>query len=469
MIKPVILWTDALIFLLAAVVVAFILYARNKPHISTPWKRVFSGKIAAASVIVLLAFILVGLLDSLHYRLPLAGNGDNGEVHYAGEVLSVLDVLVGPLRTQVEKTYSAPFATHLFTMETIELEDGSKVRDYPRLLYGASSLGVTGAGRAGDILQRCLLAIVETLLATGLLLFIVSAWSGRRRGPSAAVRVRGILQDDTTIAWRTILLTLSLLLLLFFLAVNLAGAYHVLGTDKVGQDVLYLSLKSIRTGLVIGTLTTLIMLPFAIFTGILAGYARGWIDDVVQYIYTTLNSIPGVLLIAAAILMLQVFIANHADYFETTVERADIRLLFLCIILGITSWTGLCRLLRGEALKLREAEYIQAAVCFGVAHGRIITRHILPNVMHVVLITVVLDFSGLVLAEAVLSYVGVGVDPTMNSWGNMINGARLEMAREPVVWWSLLAAFLFMFILVLAANLFSDAVRDAFDPRTRTR
>ena len=469
MIKPVILWTDALIFLLAAVVVAFILYARNKPHIRAPWKRVFSGKIAAASLIVLLAYVLVGLLDSLHYRLPLAGNGNNGEVHYAGEVLSVLDALVGPLRTQVEKTYSAPFATHLFTMETIELEDGSKVRDYPRLLYGGGSLGATGTGRAGDILQRSLLAVVETVLATGLLLFTVSALLGRRRRQSAGVTIREILLNTTTVPWRTILATLSLLLLLFFLAVNLAGAYHVLGTDKVGQDVFYLSLKSIRTGLVIGTLTTLIMLPFAIFTGILAGYARGWIDDVVQYVYTTLNSIPGVLLIAAAILMLQVFIANHADYFETTVERADIRLLFLCVILGITSWTGLCRLLRGEALKLREAEYIQAAMCFGVAHGKIITRHILPNVMHVVLITVVLDFSGLVLAEAVLSYVGVGVDPTMNSWGNMINGARLEMAREPVVWWSLLAAFLFMFILVLAANLFSDAVRDAFDPRTRTR
>ena len=104
------------------------------------------------------------------------------------------------------------------------------------------------------------------------------------------------------------------------------------------------------------------MLPFAILMGIVAGYARGWIDDVVQYVYTTLNSIPHVLLIAAAILMPQVYMANHPDLFETTVERADIRLLFLCIILGMTSWTGLCRLLRGEALKLREAEYIQAAV-----------------------------------------------------------------------------------------------------------
>ena len=109
--------------------------------------------------------------------------------------------------------------------------------------------------------------------------------------------------------------------------------------------------------------------------------------------------------------------------------RADLRLLFLCLILGITSWTGLCRYLRGETLKLRAVEYVQAATAFGVTHFRIMSRHLLPNVMHIVLITVVLDFSGLVLAEAVLSYVGVGVDPSMNSWGNMINRARLEMAR----------------------------------------
>jgi peptide/nickel transport system permease protein len=144
-------------------------------------------------------------------------------------------------------------------------------------------------------------------------------------------------------------------------------------------------------------------------------------------------------------------------------------LLVLCLILGVTSWTGLCRLLRGESLKLREMEYIQAAQAFGVSGFRIITRHILPNVMHIVLIAVVMDFSGLVLAEAVLSYVGVGVDPTMISFGTMINSARLEMAREPMVWWSLAAAFVFMLMLVLSANLFADAVRDAFDPRIRGR
>jgi peptide/nickel transport system permease protein len=247
----------------------------------------------------------------------------------------------------------------------------------------------------------------------------------------------------------------------------LASGYHVLGTDKVGQDVLYLALKSIRTALVIGTLTTLIMLPFAVLLGIAAGYLKGWVDDVIQYVYTTLNSIPSVLLIVAAVLMMQVYIDSHAELFPTAVERADLRLLFLCIILGVTTWTGLARLLRGEALKLRELDYIQAARAFGVRHARIMTRHILPNVMHIVLISLVLDFSALVLTEAVLSYIGVGVDPTMNSFGTLINSARLEMSRDPMVWWTLAAAFGFMLVLVLAANLFADAVRDAFDPRVR--
>ena len=103
-----------------------------------------------------------------------------------------------------------------------------------------------------------------------------------------------------------------------------------------------------------------------------------------------------------------------------------------------------------------------------MSNWRIIIRHILPNLMHIVIIALVMDFSGLVLAEAVLSYVGIGVDPTMTSFGTMINAARMELAREPMVWWSLMSAFIFMFVLVLAANLFADGVRDAFDPRARS-
>jgi peptide/nickel transport system permease protein len=256
---------------------------------------------------------------------------------------------------------------------------------------------------------------------------------------------------------------------IFFIIIllyDLSLQYYVLGTDKVGVDVLYKSIKSIRTGILIGTLTTIVMLPFAIFLGIFAGYIGGLVDDIIQYIYTTLNSIPSVLLIASAILMLQVYMANNPMNFENIYERADLRLFFLCMILGLTSWTGLCRLLRGESMKLKEVEYVQASKTFGLNKFSIMIRHIVPNIMHIVIITVVLDFSALVLAEAVLSYVNIGVDPTTYSWGNMINAARLEMSKEPVVWWSLFSAFMFMFILVLFANLFSDVVRDAFDPRS---
>ncbi|MEK7768493.1 MAG: ABC transporter permease, partial [Pseudomonadota bacterium] len=300
------------------------------------------------------------------------------------------------------------------------------------------------------------------------LVVLLSASLARRGNARFLPTLSAIRRGATEIPWNAVLVMLVLILSLLGAALALSIHYHIFGTDKVGQDVFYQSLKSIRTGLVIGTLTTLMMLPFALLLGIMAGYFRGWVDDVIQYIYTTLSSIPGVLLIAAAVLMMQVYMETHPELFDTIAARADLRLLFLCIILGVTSWTGLCRLLRGETLKLREMEYIQAAHAFGVSHWRIISRHILPNVMHIVLIATVMDFSGLVLAEAVLSYVGVGVDPSMISFGTMINAARLEMAREPMVWWALLSAFSFMFALVLSANLFADAVQDAFNPRVRT-
>lgn len=221
-----------------------------------------------------------------------------------------------------------------------------------------------------------------------------------------------------------------------------------------------------RTALVIGLVPTLVTLPIGIVLGLSAGYFRGKVDDVIQYVYTTVSAIPGVLLIAAAVLSIQVMIDNHPEWFATAVERGDVRLLALCLILGMTSWTGIARLLRGEALKMREYDYVQAARAFGVGATQILMRHILPNVFPIILITLVMEFSSLVLAEAVLSYIGIGVDPTMFSFGLMINNARMELSREPVVWWSLTAAFLFMVLLVLAANLLADAVRDALDPRS---
>lgn len=466
-ILPVLLWTDALIYLLLVVVIVFIVIARRKEHLREPWREVLRSKMAMASLVILLAYVAVGLLDSLHFRSALPDTGaSNQRVDYSTEVLSVLDVLATPLRARTEKTYSAPFATHSYAKETVARPDGTQVREFPRLQFGGAHLQDPLAQRGGDILVRSLQAVAWGVLVWLAVSLAVIAALARRSAVSLRRACSDVAHGQTAVPWHVILLTLGVLILLIAWAVGLSGYYHIFGTDKVGQDVLYAALKSIRTGLVIGTLTTLVTLPFAML-GVLAGYFSGWVDDVVQYIYTTLNSIPDVLLIAAAILMLQVYIANHSDQFETTIQRADLRLLFLCIILGITNWTGLARLLRGETLKLREMDYVQAAVALGTRHSAVIWRHLIPNVMHIILITVVLSFSGLVLAEAVLSYVGVGVDPSTISWGNMINSARMEMAREPMVWWSLLAAFIFMFTLVLSANLFADRVRDAFDPRLR--
>lgn len=474
-ILPVVLWTDALIFLLLAAAVAFGFYAARREPLRAPWRQIRQRPVAMAAMVILLAYVGVGLVDSVHFKRKLPSTESGAEsthrqsAQYSPEVVSLLDAMTDRLRKNVERTYSAPLATHAYAKETVEMPDGTQARVFPRLKFGGTHLADPEKEWSRDVilasLRGGLLGLVAAVALNTLFIFGLS----RRHRARTGAMARTILKGKSDTAWRATLGTISLLIVLSGIALSLSGQYHLFGTDKVGQDVFYLSLKAIRTGLVIGTVTTLVMLPFAVLLGIAAGYFRGWVDDVIQYIYTTLSSVPGVLLIAAAVLILQVYMDQNADAFTSVTQRADIRLLFLCVILGVTGWIGLCRLLRGETLKLREMDYVQAATALGVGSWRIIIRHILPNVMHIVLISVVLDFSGLVLAEAVLSYVGVGVDPAMISWGNMINSARMEMAREPIVWWSLVAAFVFMFGLVLSANLFSDAVRDALDPRLRGR
>ncbi len=389
---PVILATDLIVYLLIALIVYAGFAVRRKGYLANAWRQIRMNRLALLSMFVLSLYILIALMDSIRWRDPVlredgtVARAGDGSIIYSSQALSLFDRVFSGMRTRTEKTFSAPFATRLYVKETIELPDGTIVRDYPPLKY-----------------------------------------PGR----------------------------------------------HWLGTDKVGNDVLFLALKGVRTGVVIGTGTTIIIIPFAIFFGVMAGYFGGFIDDIIQYIYTTLSSIPSVLLIVAFMLIFgeegyQGGLITERDLYFKVLVPSD-RLFWLCVIMGITSWTDLCRLLRGETLKLRELEYVQAARAFGLSHLRILYRHIVPNVMHIVLIVFVLQFSGLVLAEAVLSYIGIGVGPEMGSWGNMINTARLELSREPVVWWNLLGAFIFMFGLVLPANIFGDAVRDALDPRLRIR
>jgi len=325
---PVLLWSDLLIWLLvvAAVMLGW-LSARNPP-LRAAWRRVGRSRPGMAAATLLIAFVLVGLLDSLHYRPRLAGKAEEGAAQtaqkpaaYAVEVLSFLDALASPLRTRSEKTYSEPLATRAYAKEAIELReaDGSvrRTRDYPRLKYGGAHLGSDESRRDGDVGLRLLRAFGLGLLAWLTLAAATATGLARAEGCSYRDGWQRIWRNESDFAWNAVLGALGLLLVVSLPISWLCGDYHVFGTDKVGQDVLYQILKSVRTALVIGLVTTLVMLPLSIFLGILAGYFRGWIDDLIQYLYTTLSSIPGVLLIAAAILMMQVVIDTHPQWFAT--------------------------------------------------------------------------------------------------------------------------------------------------------
>jgi peptide/nickel transport system permease protein len=225
---------------------------------------------------------------------------------------------------------------------------------------------------------------------------------------------------------------------------------HLLGTDASGKDVLFQTLKGCRTAMIIGGFTSLIITPIALLFGMSAGYFGKRVDDGVQYVYTVFASIPDILLLIALLFVL----GRGLDK--------------LCYALGATGWVGLCRLVRGETLKHRDREYVRAARALGMSNARVLYRHILPNLLPIVIISVTLGFSGLVLSETILSYLGIGVAADQGSWGNMIDAARNELTREPIIWWNLAAASTALFVLVLAFNVFSDALRDAIDPRLRS-
>jgi peptide/nickel transport system permease protein len=222
---------------------------------------------------------------------------------------------------------------------------------------------------------------------------------------------------------------------------------HLLGTDALGKDTFVQMLRACRTALMIGGITSAIYIPLGTLLGILAGYYRRRVDDAIQYLYSVLASIPEILLLVSILMVLGKGLGT------------------MSIALGVTSWVGLCRLIRGETMRQAERPYVAAAQALGQSQWNIITRHLLPNVLHLVLINFVLGFSGLVLAEAILSYLGVGSPVGTPSWGAMIDGARGELSREPVVWWNLVAATGALFGLVLSLNLFGDALRRAFDPK----
>jgi ABC-type dipeptide/oligopeptide/nickel transport system permease subunit len=223
---------------------------------------------------------------------------------------------------------------------------------------------------------------------------------------------------------------------------------HIMGTDALGRDVMGRLLQGARIAFRVGIITSLIAIPIGVLLGALAGYFGGKVDDVIVWLYSTFAAIPGLLFILAIAMI------------------AGKGLMGVYLGIGLTMWVGVCRLIRAEVMKQRSLSYVMAARVLGYSHTRTLFRHILPNVTHVIIVAFTLRFPASISTEVFMSFLGLGVQGEP-SWGIMINNARLRLWQG--VWWEMTFVTLAVFLIVLAFNLLGDAIRDAMDPRVRSR
>lgn len=237
---------------------------------------------------------------------------------------------------------------------------------------------------------------------------------------------------------------------------SLGSWKRCLGTDWGGKSVLLKTLLGAKVSITVGFLANVIAIPLGMILGAVAGYYGGWIDDLIVWVYTTLSCIPGIILLISIKYAFQ-------EWEPLGLKLSGIHGLY--IALGIVGWIGTCRLVRAETLKIRELDYVVAARAIGTPGALILARHVMPNVLHLGIISFSLRFVGSVKAEVMLSYLGLGVDVGVPSWGVMINSARMDLFQGR--WWELTSAVGAMFFLVLALNILGDRLRDALDPKLR--
>ncbi|MDD4102146.1 MAG: ABC transporter permease [Kiritimatiellae bacterium] len=220
----------------------------------------------------------------------------------------------------------------------------------------------------------------------------------------------------------------------------------VLGSDNLGRDVLQRLVQGTRIAFHVGIVTSLIAIPLGVVLGCMGGYFGGRADSLVVWLCATVASMPGLLFILAIAMVVGQGLTG----------------VYLGI--GLTTWVSVCRNIRGEVIKHRERAYVQAAKVLGYSDMRIIFRHILPNVAHIVLIAFSIRFPASVAIEVFISFLGIGVQGEP-SWGIMINNARLRLWQG--VWWEMTFVSLAIFMLVLVFNHLADALRDLLDPALR--
>jgi peptide/nickel transport system permease protein len=235
------------------------------------------------------------------------------------------------------------------------------------------------------------------------------------------------------------------------------SARHIFGTDMFGQSVFRKMLYGTKISITVALFASFISIAIGVPLGAIAGYFRGTVDEIIVWIYSTLSSVPYLLLIMAFAVVLR-------DKTLFGYKLTGITAVYLA--LGLTGWVGLCRLIRGEVIKQKEREYVMAARSYGCGGRRIIFMHLIPNVFHLIIIDFSLRFVAFIHAEVILSFVGLG-EMNRPSWGAMINDARMELSRG--VWWQMAAATAAIFFISLSLNIFGDALRDSLDPKLRVQ
>ena len=243
---------------------------------------------------------------------------------------------------------------------------------------------------------------------------------------------------------------------------------HLMGTDYLGRDVFMRALAGTATAIKVGALASLISAVIGVLLGAFAGYFGGWLDELVVWLYSTFDSMPTLLFILAfALLVSKGFLYPPLASSFAALSAAlntDPGMMAVYLGIGITGWVSLCRVVRGETLKLRECGYIQAAQVAGQNSFRIIIRHIIPNLFHLVIIYFTMRFAFAIMTEVIVSYLGLGVQ-RVPSWGVMIADGQERLWRG--IWWEVAAATGFMFLLVLCLNMLGDALRDTLDPKLK--
>ncbi|MBQ9432224.1 MAG: ABC transporter permease [Kiritimatiellae bacterium] len=221
---------------------------------------------------------------------------------------------------------------------------------------------------------------------------------------------------------------------------------YLLGSDNLGRDVAQCLVQGTRIAFHVGVMTSLIAIPLGVLLGCLGGYCGGKVDSVVVWLCATVASMPGLLFILAIAMVV------------------GQGLLGIYLGIGLTTWVSVCRNVRGEVIKHRSRAYVQAAKVLGYSDRRIMFRHILPNVSHIILIAFSIRFPASVSTEVFISFLGIGVQGEP-SWGIMINNARLRLWQG--IWWEMTFVTLAIFLLVLVFNHLADSLRDMLDPALR--